>query len=631
MLEFSRYTPDSIAAEAQSAERATRAQLAFTSATVILSLDGNSMSQAQHQAKIEAVEEAGWQRDGPSDATAREEAKRSTSAPACDWRGDSPEPELDDLAHPSDDAGKPVQPDEVCDWSGDEPEAEHDALDDIHLPSSKPTPSAAKEDASPQAPPAEGVLPLPTEPLVPTELSNKKETPETKSSGLRSWVPRIPIIKLPSNDKVPGDGKLPSLVPKLPERSPSENSAPPEAPAGGQPREQDQEPTEAPYIPSVPPKIIPRPPIEAHFHEGDKKTGRSKEEKKLAKEGKKKAEKEKKAKKESERRERHRKKKEDEKERKEKKRLEKEAKKKDKGKAAEPATSAEFKPHPACVICNNPEDKNVVEKFIPEYLKEAVSAGGRSSLPTLSSLFDAVRGLLGGKEAEVTQGEHVGPTENPKHHHSLAEHIACHIRDHLNEFLEEAEKGQNTSKGPRHQGLDGNRDSPTPPMFGPVGHTGTSPLASVVPRHIIPGSCSPSYCPPYLRHHGPWFDEAGRNSPCRRSPPSRVYNASYFRSNTVLFNAKSRSLTEPPSMHIYIPSTPVQVFQMGGPYRQYPHTTVPSPSMDFHPDPFDDQLTRGSARTLPPSPPVTGAPSRFGLIRLSPDSPELHDLLTESS
>ncbi|KAK6085653.1 hypothetical protein SCUP515_00760 [Seiridium cupressi] len=67
---------------------------------------------------------------------------RQSSAPPvvpCEWRGDPPEPELDDLSYQHD--PKPAaRPREHCDWSGDSTEPELDDLAYQHAPRHKPKP-----------------------------------------------------------------------------------------------------------------------------------------------------------------------------------------------------------------------------------------------------------------------------------------------------------------------------------------------------------------------------------------------------------------------------------------------------------------------------------------------------------
>ncbi|KAI0204783.1 hypothetical protein F4808DRAFT_456528 [Astrocystis sublimbata] len=96
--------------------------------------DGNGLSREQLQAKAEAAAHA--QLDGGSS-----QEPQSPVAPKrtgdCDWQGDPPEPELDDLAHPPKESQKPFQPVGACDWRGDEPEQHKDDLRELCQPSDK--------------------------------------------------------------------------------------------------------------------------------------------------------------------------------------------------------------------------------------------------------------------------------------------------------------------------------------------------------------------------------------------------------------------------------------------------------------------------------------------------------------
>ncbi|KAI1108953.1 hypothetical protein F5Y14DRAFT_456491 [Nemania sp. NC0429] len=99
------------------------------------SLDGNGLSREQLQAKAEAEAAAiAGQLDG--DPSHDETASPRSPAPnsACEWRGDAPEPELDDLAHPPEQSQQPSRPANTCDWRGDEPEPEDDDLARIFHP-----------------------------------------------------------------------------------------------------------------------------------------------------------------------------------------------------------------------------------------------------------------------------------------------------------------------------------------------------------------------------------------------------------------------------------------------------------------------------------------------------------------
>lgn len=51
----------------------------------------------------------------------KRKADKAEAAENCSWRGDSPEPELDDLAH-KEEPHRPRPPDEICSWQGNPPE-----------------------------------------------------------------------------------------------------------------------------------------------------------------------------------------------------------------------------------------------------------------------------------------------------------------------------------------------------------------------------------------------------------------------------------------------------------------------------------------------------------------------------
>lgn len=93
------------------------------------SLDGSGLSREQLQAKAEAEAAAiAGQLDGgphPGDPA---------SNSSCEWRGDAPEPELDDLAHPHEQPHQSSRPANACDWRGDEPDPLEDDLGPICQP-----------------------------------------------------------------------------------------------------------------------------------------------------------------------------------------------------------------------------------------------------------------------------------------------------------------------------------------------------------------------------------------------------------------------------------------------------------------------------------------------------------------
>ncbi|TGJ79489.1 hypothetical protein E0Z10_g9273 [Xylaria hypoxylon] len=91
------------------------------------SFDGHGLSREQLQAKAEAASLAG-QLDG--DPSHRQATHQRTLNPddICDWLGDPPEPELDDLAEPCEKNQQPSGQVHTCDWRGDEPERDQDDL-----------------------------------------------------------------------------------------------------------------------------------------------------------------------------------------------------------------------------------------------------------------------------------------------------------------------------------------------------------------------------------------------------------------------------------------------------------------------------------------------------------------------
>ncbi|KAI0401009.1 hypothetical protein F4802DRAFT_609670 [Xylaria palmicola] len=97
------------------------------------SLDGHGLSQAQRQAKAEAAAFA-----GETDANSPHQRDAHSRPPAqddtCEWQGDAPDPELDDLAAECDANRQPSRPVDTCDWRGDGPEQQQDDLSPICPP-----------------------------------------------------------------------------------------------------------------------------------------------------------------------------------------------------------------------------------------------------------------------------------------------------------------------------------------------------------------------------------------------------------------------------------------------------------------------------------------------------------------
>lgn len=91
------------------------------------SLDGHGLSREQLQVKAEAAALTG-QLDGDSSQDITGPPKTTEPDDACEWRGDAPDPELDDLAHACEQNQQPSRPAATCDWPGDGPEQHQDDL-----------------------------------------------------------------------------------------------------------------------------------------------------------------------------------------------------------------------------------------------------------------------------------------------------------------------------------------------------------------------------------------------------------------------------------------------------------------------------------------------------------------------
>ncbi|KAI0437309.1 hypothetical protein F4803DRAFT_556144 [Xylaria telfairii] len=91
------------------------------------SLDGHGLSREQLQVKAEAAGIAG-QLDGDSSQDLTGPPRATEPDDVCEWRGDAPDPELDDLAHACEKNQQQSRPADACDWRGDEPEQHEDEL-----------------------------------------------------------------------------------------------------------------------------------------------------------------------------------------------------------------------------------------------------------------------------------------------------------------------------------------------------------------------------------------------------------------------------------------------------------------------------------------------------------------------
>ncbi|KAI0549288.1 hypothetical protein F4679DRAFT_584634 [Xylaria curta] len=98
-----------------------------------LSFDGHGLSREQLLAKAEAAAHFN-QLGGDSSQDLAGLSQASRADKACEWRGDAPDPELDDLAHACEKNQQPSRLVDACDWLGDEPEQHEDDLGQICQP-----------------------------------------------------------------------------------------------------------------------------------------------------------------------------------------------------------------------------------------------------------------------------------------------------------------------------------------------------------------------------------------------------------------------------------------------------------------------------------------------------------------
>ncbi|XXG98381.1 Dicer-like protein 1 [Hypoxylon texense] len=511
------------------------------------------------------------------------EAQREAKAEAaknCSWRGDSPEPELDDLAHHTDHHIR--HHDEVCSWRGDSPEPE---LDDLAHHAQSPDPSPTSQvifHADTQ--------PIEAEPLDAPKKRKKSKKPEEHEEAPKELEHGEPSQVQDSQDqtsdihseKITSDARPHDNQPEYDEKQGQEpdkttetlrekvthgvqqvystfqhiiqrenqDEADPGKPSG---KENDvpPEPVGAPPIPTiVEPMSVP-----------DKTPKDDKEKAKMEKEEAKKAQKEKKAK---EKEEKKRLKKEKEEAKKQKKREHKERchtehkEKKSKGKrAASPppdllpgadvAAAADPHLHPGCKICQNPEEQGTIE-----FLRQSLE--NWQGLPSFHDLTEAAKTLIGLK----SETEHHAAEENPPdltpEDQQLLDHIAEHIDAHIRHFLDpKSSAGGNppTDKasphnfvphaapserpaaagkqhenggdgGPNSHGLDGNRDWP---MTTTRGHTLRNLESTSPPEFAVTQPPSRGYSPLRIsasRCVSPWCEELGFNMDDSRPFPKRT-------------------------------------------------------------------------------------------------------------
>ncbi|KAI1377595.1 hypothetical protein F4677DRAFT_458940 [Hypoxylon crocopeplum] len=484
------------------------------------------------------------------------EAQREAKAEAaenCSWRGDSPEPELDDFTH--DESRQPPLPDEVCSWQGDSPDPE---LDDLaHDPGHKdspelspksratssvkprlseiePKPLETTKDKEPESP--EGPKKDSTVPVEPDNRGHTHDIPPDKPSDEETLQDRVAYgvqqaLNIFQNIIKPSSSQPASDEPSA-DRKPS--------------GKENNVPIESPPPPPVPTIAVPEAPK-------GKKTKEDREKAKKEKAEAKKAEKEKKAKEKEDKKKLKQQLKED-------RRKEKDKKKKMKGKepaepppdlptgagdsaAAEPLAveSLAPNPHPECKLCQDPEDEKAAE-----FMKESAEAW--QGLPSFNDLTTAAKKWLGMKDTEGkevpqgTEGE-AAKCSSSMNEAELIEHIIKHINKHIHQHHMDPESSgggggnQPSDKAPPSKfgsfpahgegpdtaakqqgggdgdatghGLDGNGDWPVSMMRGPMLR---SPEPALAPDFFTTQPPSPGYSPfraPASRCVSPWCEHLG--------------------------------------------------------------------------------------------------------------------------
>ncbi|KAI1470588.1 uncharacterized protein F4812DRAFT_469158 [Daldinia caldariorum] len=471
------------------------------------------------------------------------------------FRGDSPEPELDDLAH-KEEPHQARTSDEVCSWQGDPPEPELDDLAHSAEPSHgsqtnlRVEPLLAEVESTP--------LDTPLKPENHKEPSKAHFEDEDPEGQKQEDVPEETLRGETLQEQTLQEQTLQERITHGVQQALTvfQNIIHPHSEAHEEAPEDSTEPPgrDDDYHPA----LTRGPPILTIVELQKPKGTKLKEDKEKAKREKaeaKKAEKEKKA---QEKEEKKKLKAEKEKERKEQRRLEK-GRKKNKGKEAEPPpdlppgangrTAVESHRHPGCQICQHPEEQGT-----DDFMKDLVD--GLEGVPSINDLTDAAKKLLGTKEADdATANAKQNPQSYSLNEQELIEHIAAHIDRHIHRYIDlkppgagggeenaSAEEkppanvfpyqtpyrfpgGQAGTGAPNRQyegredvgvrppghGLDGNRDWPLTVMQGHVLRS-TKPMSTpdvaTAPAPSPPRDFSP-FRSPTNRCVSPWCEKLG--------------------------------------------------------------------------------------------------------------------------
>ncbi|KAI1482014.1 hypothetical protein F4774DRAFT_430205 [Daldinia eschscholtzii] len=488
----------------------------------------------------------------------------------CNWRGDSPEPELDDLAH-KEEPREPRPPDKVCSWQGDPPEPE---LDDLaHSPKQSPRSqinSRVEQLLAEVEPMPLDAFPKPEKHKKPSKAHFEDEDPQGREQEQEQGGPPEETLQERISHGVQHALTAFQNIVHPPhseehEEAPEDSTEPPGD-------NNSSAPTREQPILTI---VEPQKPKGKKLKEDKEKAKREKAEAKKAEKERKAKEKEEKkrlkAEKANERKERHHKEKE---------------KKKNKGKEAESPpdlppganglTATESHPHPGCHICQHPEEQGT-----HDFMRDLVDSW--EGLPSINDLTEAAKKLLGMKEADDTAEAKQEPQVPSLNEQGLIEHIAAHIDRHIHQYIDHPNPsgggGGNTSKSsggpdkqrgdggredgrPTSHGLDGNRDWP---MTMTQGHillrSSTEPMSATPDVAAAPAQSSPSSPPrdcspfrtPTSRCVSPWCEKLGLKLdepplfPKRTMPWSRRgFNSSPSRMRTT---ATSSCLNAPLCTH----------------------------------------------------------------------------------
>ncbi|KAI1458035.1 hypothetical protein F4805DRAFT_457223 [Annulohypoxylon moriforme] len=467
-------------------------------------------------------------------------ATKAEPAKNCSWRGDSPEPQLDDIGH--DEEFRLRIPDDTCSWHGDPAEPE---LDDLaHHSENEQNPKLSPKSQGPSRTTPQ-LLEVKSEPLKTPPKEAPKTLPKEKTAG--DPPPAKPPPRKDKEENVPDDPNDETLQGKVVHGVQQAfnifrgmiDSVEQERRQELQVVESEKplvkegiaaEPRPVPPVPPVPPYVEPQP----------TKGKKSKEDREQAKKEKAEARKAEKEKKVKEKEEKKRLKKEKEAVKKEQRRQSKD-KKKNKGKesaspppdlpaGAEGIAAAEADPHSGCHICQHPEEEGTID-----FLRDSLE--NWHGLPSLDELTDAAKRLLNMTDANERPNEQQADSSTYWNEEELIDHIVAHIDRHIHQYFDlDSPEGGNLEVGkapplksnptpvpdegpvgPEKQlengssanhGLDGNRDWPLTVMQNRILRslepTSTPDVVATRP----PQACSP-YKGPASRCVSPWCEQLG--------------------------------------------------------------------------------------------------------------------------